>query len=148
MAVRNDQLTISAGIAAQERNCWELIYPATGLPVEHPDGTRHFASRGEAESWAEGMKDNREDDADSLELREQPGPCWIVTAACGWNLDDELPMVTHHVSAEEALRAALDNDMRISPAGSLICGPDCNDCKQATGDTRPYPSSTAEEATQ
>lgn len=125
------ETTIAVGIAAQTFNCWELIDRDNGLPVDdHGDGIRHFDSFADAQSWGEDTGAAKK--GAGAEPREQPGPCWIVTAICGWKLDDELPMVMHHTTAEEAHRAALDNDMRISPNGGLICDPNCDDCKQVT----------------
>jgi hypothetical protein len=117
--------TIPAGITAQGHNCWELIDPSTNLPVDdHSDGIRHFDSRADAQE--------RADDTDLTDLapREMAAPCWTVTALCGWRLDEELPMIMHHVDAGEALRAALDSDMRLAGAG-LACSPDCDDCAEA-----------------
>jgi hypothetical protein len=127
---------IPNGVTAQPHNCWELIYPATGLPVETSDGTRHFDSRDHAEQWADGMSENGEPGANGLTLREMAAPCWIVTAICGWKLDEELPMVMHHDSADEALRAALDSGMKVSPNGGLVCDESCEECMD---DGKPRP---------
>jgi hypothetical protein len=127
-------MEIPTGIAANAFNCWELIDRDNDLPVDdHGDGIRHFDSSADAQSWGEDT--GAAEKGAGVEPREQSGPCWIVTAICGWKLDDELPMVMHHATAEEALQAALDNDMRLSASGGLICDPDCDDCKQG-GDAR------------
>ena len=135
---------IATGIAAQQHNCWELIYPKTGMLVETSDGTRHFDSRSAAEAWADGMRDDGKPGADELELREMGSPCWIVAAGCGWRLDDEVPMVMHHESAEEAQRAAIDAGMGFAPNGALICDPNCDDCKHAATATGSDPSQAQE----
>lgn len=124
------QLTIPAGIAALGHNCWEIIDLSNGLPIDdHGDGIRHFDSLADADSWAEAT--GAKTKGAGVELREMDAPCWLATAICGWVLDDELPMQMHHTTAEETLRAVLDNDMKVA-SGGLICTPDCDDCKSGS----------------
>lgn len=129
-SVASSELTTPAGIAAFGYKCWEIIDLSNGLPIDdHGDGIRHFDSLADANSWAEDA--GVQEKGAGVEPREVDAPCWLVTAICGWVLDDELPMQMHHATAEEALRAALDSDMTIA-SGGLICSPDCDDCKSGT----------------
>ncbi len=129
-----DVTIIPTGIAALDHNCWELVHRDTGRTVDlDGDGDRHFDSQAEAESWGETL------DGFRMHARELPEPCWVATAICGWRLDDELPMVMHHATANEALKAALDCEMKAVPAG-LICSPDCDGCKQDEMVTAPSPT--------
>ncbi len=127
--------TIPTGIKPLSDICWHLVYPGGAL-VDTGDCIPHFDTEREAAAEASQYA------AESLGRpapQQLSSPCWIAQAVCGYRFDEEGECaLVHFESDADALKIALDSEMRIGACGDLHCSADCDECKQDCGATRPY----------
>jgi hypothetical protein len=119
--------TLPPGITRNADPCWELRYP-NGTSVDQDDRKPHFASAEEALREAKNFAD---DELGTPAPAPLPGICHMITAICGYVLDEADDGIVHYSTAEKAARSARDADWALTPIG-WQCRPDCdNGCVEA-----------------
>lgn len=126
-----DTLT-TAGIVALPAPCLELLYRNSSQHVEVGDGTPHYSTDKEAREAAEQIEGMSDPSMGPIDVLERSAPCYVVTAVCGAQFDDD---ISHYSTREEAEQELRDVGWTLRGDGVVLCADTCCAEARATAGT-------------